>query len=157
MHIPNREKLLYAHLKALPAHSMMAAPPGLANNIPLFASQSVMLNNETYIPFHQHYFREMKSRLHDWLLAYYATDRKPVATLIQKYHLNYIVLQTADFKPKMLDKVEKKSYYAFPTDFFTALKQNNPSAYYLLNLPAHCIIYQTKVFRVIDTQRCGFN
>ncbi len=156
MHIPNREKQLYAHLKGLPAHSMMAAPPGLANNIPLFASQSVMLNNETYIPFHQAYFREMKSRLHDWLLAYYATDRQPVARLIQKYHLSYLVLQTADFKPGMLDKVEKKSYYAFPTPFFKALKQEDSSAYYLLRLPTSCITYQTRIFRVIDTKRCEF-
>ena len=133
---------------------MIAASPGLANNIPAYAFKSVILSNEAYIPFHQTYFREMKTRLKDWLAAYYSTKPQPVFNFIHKYHINYIILQQKDFQPDRLEAMAHHSYYAFSDPFYNTLKQSQLEKYYLWQLPASCFIYQTDDFKVLDTKKC---
>jgi hypothetical protein len=154
MEIPQREHLLYSVLKKLPADAMIAAPPGLANNIPLYAEKSVFLSNEAYVPFHRNYFLTMKARLKDWLIAYYATDSRSVVALIQKYGINYIIVQPADFDASHLKRIPQKAYFAFDDSFFMTLKEADLRSYYLLKVPSTCLLYKTKDFRVIDTKKC---
>lgn len=152
--ISGPEKQLYDRLKALPRSALIAAPPGLASNIPLYAQKSVFMSNEAYIPFHQAYYAEMKCRLKDWLSAYYAVRPEPVLSLVRQYHIDYLILQPVDYEDWRLRELPRKSYYAFDDSFFTNLMQSNPKAYYLLNLPSSCFIYVITAFQVIDTKRC---
>jgi hypothetical protein len=152
MRIPEQERVLYAFLKTLPENGMIAAPPGLASNIPVYANRSVLLSNEAYIPFHQSYFREMKSRLKDWMLAYYATDSRPVLSLVSKYHIDYLIIQQKDFKKSKLVKMPQRYYHAFANPFFLALMHSHSSDYYLMQVPKLCIINSSNSYRMIDTK-----
>lgn len=152
MDIPEPEKNLYRYLKKLPESVMLVAPPGLASNIPVYAARSVLLSNEAYVPFHQAYFQEMKSRLKDWLSAYYALDRAPLLLMINKYHIDYVILQTKDFQPKRFTEFEQRYYHAFDPRFFSALKHEPVSRYYLMKSPEICMTYSDASFRVFKAK-----
>ncbi len=144
------ERHLYSFLETTPAHSMIAASPGLASNIPLYAYRSVFISNEAYIPFHQGYFKVIKDRLKSFLTAYYAVDAQSLSDFVRQNHINYFVVQTIDFKEPRLSVLPKRYYYAFDTQFFESLKQSNPQKYLLLQAPKRCTPFQTRGLRVIE-------
>lgn len=115
------ERALYTYLKTLPKQALIAASPAVASNIPLYSFRSVLISNEAYIPFHQGYFKQMKQRLYDWLRAYYTVEPAPLLSLLRTYPIQYLVIQHADFTPSHLNKLEKRSYYAFDHRFFQGL------------------------------------
>ena len=147
------EKALFDFLKTTPDTSMIAAPPGLASNIPLYAYRSVFISNEAYIPFHQTYFRTIKGRFKSFLTAYYATNPKILADFTQTNHINYMVTQAIDFREPRLSELRQRYYFAFDTAFFEGLKQPNQQNYTLNQAPQHCILYNNRGIKVIDL-RC---
>jgi hypothetical protein len=151
--LSDTEQSLYTALTPLPETVMIASPPAVASDIPLYAFKSVLLSNEAYIPFHQRYFNTMHARLKDWLLAYYATDSHTLAKFIEKYHIDYLVIQKGDFQKKRFKNLQKRHYFAFDASFFNTLKHMPSERYALMRLPKTCVFYENSDFRVIDTQR----
>lgn len=147
------EKDLFNFLKTTPETTMIAATPGLASNIPLYAYRSVFISNEAYIPFHQKYFRNIKGRLKAFLSAYYATNPKVLADFAQKQHVDYMVTQSIDFGQPRLNELDERYYFAFEPAFFQSLKQPKRENYILNQAPEQCIPYKTRGLRVIDL-RC---
>jgi hypothetical protein len=144
------ERDLYSFLGKTPAHSMIAASPGLASNIPLYAYRSVYISNEAYIPFHQGYYKVIKDRLKSFLQAYYAVDAQSLSDFVRQNRLDYFVVQAIDFKEPRLSELPKRYYYAFSPDFFLSLKQSNPQNYLLIQAPKRCIPFQTRGLKVIE-------
>lgn len=151
--LSDTEQSLYTALTPLPQTSMVAAPPAVASDIPLYAFKSVLLSNEAYIPFHQRYFNTMHARLKDWLLAYYATEPHTLIAFIQKYRIDYLVIQKGDFQKKRFKNLQKRHYFAFDTAFFSALKHTPSQRYALMHLPESCVFYENQDFKVIDAKR----
>lgn len=120
-------------LKQTPKDSMVASTPGLASDVPYYAKRSVILSEEGYIPFHQTYFREMRTRLREFLSAYYATDPKAVASFIQKYKINYIIVNLADYNTEHTQKLWRKYYRAFPKSYFNELVQRRSPEDFILS------------------------
>jgi hypothetical protein len=148
---PN-ERTLYAYLKTTPKEALIAASPSLASNIPLYAYRSVFVSNEAYIPFHQRYFRQIKHRWKNFLLAYYATSPQVLADFAAQTGVDYFVTQSIDFKEPRLSQLPDRYYYAFPQPFFSNLKQANPTDYVLNQAPERCIPFKERGLNVIEVQ-----
>jgi hypothetical protein len=153
LNIPNQEVRLYSYLRTLPETSMIAASPGLASNIPLYAFRSVLVSNEAYIPYHRLYFAEMKQRLKDWLSAYYAGNPEPIRALISKYHIDYIVLQKKDFRENRLTNFAQRYYYAFDPAFFEALQPPKAKRYFIMQIPKSYLLYEDASYQIIDAKK----
>jgi hypothetical protein len=146
------ERSLYAYLKTTPKEALIAASPGLASNIPLYAYRSVFVSNEAYIPFHQRYFRQIKHRWKNFLLAYYATTPQGLADFIAQTGVDYWVIQSIDFNEPRLSELPERYYYAFPQAFFSSLKQIQSTAYVLNQAPKRCIPFRDRGLKVIEVQ-----
>ncbi|WP_373531819.1 hypothetical protein [Vampirovibrio sp.] len=146
------EKALYQYLKTTSKQSIIAASPGLASNIPLYAYRSVFISNEAYIPFHQRYFQQIKHRWKAFLLAYYATTPHVLADFAAKSGVDYIVAQSIDFSEPRLSELPDRYYYAFEPAFFNRLKRPKPSDYLLNQAPKACIPFVSKGIKVIQVQ-----
>lgn len=147
------ERLLFQFLNTLPETAMLAAPPGLSSNIPLYSYRSVFISNEAYIPFHQKYFRNIKGRLQSFLLAYYATSPKALVDFSQKNHVDYMITQRIDFSEPRLSQLRERYYFAFDAAFFESLKQPHSKNYALNRASRQCVLYSKRGLRVIDL-RC---
>ena len=141
------------YLKHSPKATLIAATPGLASDIPAYAQRSVVLSEETYIPFHQSYFQEMKRRLQDFLVAYYSVTPTPLIQWIQRYSIQYILINTEDFAPKRTQKLEKKYYHSFPKNFYTQLTQGHRPNDYLLSHPrSACRVMESGPYILLSGQ-----
>ncbi len=148
-----QEKALFSYLKtAVPKPALIAAPPGLASHIPLYAFRSVFLSNEAYIPFHQTYFKTIKGRLKDWLSAYYSTDPRVLRQFIRQHHIDYLIVQTDDFSEKRLRGLAKRYYFAFEPAFFNQLKANRQSGYVLEAKAQKARVFQSNGIQVFQAQ-----
>lgn len=149
----SHERELFRYLSALPIQAMIAAPPGLASNIPLYSFRSVYISNEAYIPFHQRYFYTVKDRFKQWLSAYYTDNPQVLAKFIRRNHVDYLVVQSDDFSRKRIDDLPEKFYYAFDPGFFNQLKTSAKNSYLKYRLPRKLVNFETDSLSVIETQK----
>ena len=147
-----QERALFHYLNTLPAQAMIAAPPGLASNIPLYSFRSVYISNEAYIPFHQRYFRTVKNRLKNWISAYYTDDPQVLAQFIRRNRVDYLVVQLDDFSHKRIGSLPEKYYYAFDPVFFNQLRASAANSFLRRRVPRKLAAFHTDSLRVIESQ-----
>jgi hypothetical protein len=154
MMLPNPEmSAIFEYLKHTPKNTLVATTPGLASDIPFYAHRSVLVSQEAYIPFHQAYFQEMKSRLKDFLVAYYSVEPAPIIQFIRKYHVDYMVVNTQDFRNHQTDRLSKKHYHSFSRDFYAQLLKGHTEQDYLLSHPQpSCRVLESGQLILISTQ-----
>jgi hypothetical protein len=149
---PSTDSLaLMRFFKTTPKYSMISGNLGVSSNIPPLARRSVFLSHEGYIPFHQGYFREMKTRLRDWLSAYYAQDAAPLRKFIKRYPTDYMVVDVNDYEKARLERLGRNHYQAFEPSFFQQLKLKSKSQYLLYRLAKQLAIYRNDTYLVVKT------
>ena len=99
---------VYRHLQTLPKDVVIAGHPWEMDNIPLFAHRKVLANQELSLPYFTGYYAEVRQRLLDSLTAYYAADAQQVQQFVQRYGVDYILLNTQHFTPEFL---QERLYY----------------------------------------------
>jgi hypothetical protein len=72
------------------------------DNIPLLARRKVLANQELALPYYTGYYAAVRQRLLDMLLAYYADDTRQVHDFVERYGVDYILLNTWRFTPAFL-------------------------------------------------------
>lgn len=152
MNPKSQERALFHYLSALPTQAMIAAPPGLASNIPLYSFRSVYISNEAYIPFHQRYFHTVKNRFQQCISAYYTDDPKMLAEFIRRNHVDYLVVQLDDFSASHLGNLSEKYYHAFEPAFFDSIKAKANHSVLRYRVPQNLVDFKTANLRVIKTQ-----
>ena len=118
IHLSPDSRALMCFLRSCPDNGLIAANPGIASTIPALARRSVLVSHEGYLPFHRTYFREMKTRLKDWLSAYYATEPAALLALLNRYPVRWMVVDVNDYEAHRRAQLPKNSYRSFPADFF---------------------------------------
>jgi hypothetical protein len=92
----------YAYLRTLPQNSLIAAPPYLADNIPLFAQRKVFINDELSHPFFDKYWQVIKKRTYDFFNAYYAEDAISTYDFCLKNGIDYLIIDASHFSEAYL-------------------------------------------------------
>lgn len=93
---------LYQFFQAQPKDSLIASLAEEANNIPTFAQKAILVGREYAIPYHLGYYRQFRQRTLELIQAQYSPDLSTVQNLIQKYGVNFWLLDKAAFQPEYI-------------------------------------------------------
>lgn len=124
IHIKRAEKLMHQFLETTPKDSVIVAPLAIANNIPVFAYRSVLVNSETNIPFHTKYYEEIKLRLDAVNQIYNSQNIDKISEVIRKYSVDYIVLDSKSKENKEFRILKNmiNSSVVYANNRFTVIK-----------------------------------
>jgi hypothetical protein len=89
---------VYAFLRQQPKDTLIAVLAPEGDNIPTFAGRSVLASREYAIPYHRGYYETFRDRLNDLLVAQYSRDRTVVQNFIQRYGIDWWVLDLRSFE-----------------------------------------------------------
>jgi hypothetical protein len=98
----SQDKKFYDFLAALPNDVLIAAPPRLADNIPIFCRKKVFLNEELSVPLYDRYWAMMRERNKEFWNAYYAADLKTIARFCRDHQIDYLIIDQRMFDPGYL-------------------------------------------------------
>ncbi len=101
-YIVGRVPVLYEFFQKQPKDSLIASLADEANNIPTFAQRSILVGREYAIPYHLGYYSEFRQRTLDLIQAQYSPDWIEVQGFIQKYGVDFWLLDAGAFTPEYL-------------------------------------------------------
>lgn len=93
---------LYQFFKAQPKDSLIASLAEEANNLPTFAQRAILVGREYAIPYHLGYYRQFRQRTLELIQAQYSPDLSAAQNLIQKYGVDFWLLDKAAFTPEYI-------------------------------------------------------
>jgi hypothetical protein len=93
---------LYQFLAAQPKNILVASLDQEADNIPAFAERSVLVSGEFAFAFHVNYYTEMKQRAAATLRAQYSPELADVRQFIQKYDIDFWLVNKNFLQPDYL-------------------------------------------------------
>jgi hypothetical protein len=138
---------LYEYLKTLPKDSLIAAPPFLADDIPLFSARRVLFNFELASPWFTKYNEMIKERTEDFFFAYYSDRAEDLIRFAQKYGVDYIIVDTSLFR-----HLDRERFYINPYNDFIK-KQVRKKEFFLRKNMDRLAQYKFDRYYVIDTAR----
>lgn len=89
---------IYQFLQQQPKDSAIASFALEANNLPTFAQRPILVAREYSLPFHTKYYAQIRQRIIDLVSAQYSTDVKEVRQFIQKYNIDFWLLDRTVFE-----------------------------------------------------------
>ncbi|NDY56019.1 hypothetical protein G3N56_04575 [Desulfovibrio sulfodismutans] len=93
---------LYAAVRQTPTDAVFAGHPELMDNVLTFGRRNVQASFELAHPWMTGYWRQYEPRLDDLFTAYYASDAQTVRDFANKYGVDYLIANEADFSREFL-------------------------------------------------------
>ncbi|MFB2968464.1 hypothetical protein ACE1CD_05795 [Aerosakkonema sp. BLCC-F183] len=97
---------LYQYLQQQPKDSVIASISLEANNLPTFAKRPILVAREYSLPFHTKYYGQIRQRVIDLISAQYNPDLDRVRQFIQKYGVDFWLLESSAFQPDYFDRID---------------------------------------------------
>jgi len=141
---------LYEFLKTQPKDILIASLSEEANNIPTFSQRSILVSREYALPFHLGYYRQIRQRAIDLIHAQYSQDLAAAQQLIQKYGVDFWLLERTAFTPEYLTNNPPwlRSFQPEFTEAITNLEQGRKPA--LVELVERCSVFELKSLVVLQ-------
>jgi len=95
---------VYTYLATQPTDTLVASLADDANNIPAFAGRSLLVGREFALPHHQAYYAELSRRAEDLVRAQYTEDPAELRQVIDRYGIDFWMLDAAAFEPNYLQQ-----------------------------------------------------
>lgn len=95
---------LYEFLQQQPKDTLTASVSQQANNLPIFAKRSVLVAREYALPYHVRYYTQIRQRVVNLINAQYSPDLQELQQFIQKYGVDYFLLDHNAFTPDYLER-----------------------------------------------------
>ena len=149
-YIQGRESGLYEFMANQPKDSLVASLSREADNIPVFSHRSVLVNRENAMPFHHGFYDEFSQRAHDLLAAQYAQRPKLLKDFIQKYDVDFWMIDNDAFEPSYLEKKWVQQYQPTFRQARRALSQE--SRFPLERMTGRCTAFKGNRVTVLDAQ-----
>jgi hypothetical protein len=93
---------LYRYLRTLPKGSLIAGHPLALDHVPLFARRKVLANKALSLPYYTAYYAKVRQRLFAMLTAYYTDDEHQLWRFVQRYGVDYMLVDTRHFAASFL-------------------------------------------------------
>lgn len=139
---------LYQFFSQTPKDSLIASLSAEANNLPTFSARSVLVSEEYGIPYHRGYYRQFRQRAIDLINAQYSLNLAEVDNFIQKYGIDFLLLDRDAFKPNYIAKNSWINQFQPPAKKAqTDLKKRVKPA--LAKLIKPCSVFKTNQFIVL--------
>ena len=125
-----------------------------ANNLPTFSQQSILVGREYAIPYHLGYYRQFRASTLALIRAQYSPDLAIAQTLIQKYGVDFWLLDRAAFTPEYIANSSwLRQYESASAIALTRLQQGKKPA--LLGVMERCSVFETQAMVVLDAACIG--
>jgi hypothetical protein len=95
---------IYDFLGKQPKNTLIASLSKEADNIPTFARRSVLIAWEFATPLRKNYYAQIKQKAIDLIRAQYSSNFSEIERFIDKYKVNFFLLDKLAFTPEYVDK-----------------------------------------------------
>jgi hypothetical protein len=134
---------VYEFIGALPADTLVAAHPTLADNIPLRTRRSVLTSTETSMPWLAGYYRIVKPRVEASLRAAYAIDASELDSELAPYGVDVFVTGPAGWR-------ETSYHEPYDRELVQGLlKRGRESGFALRDPPAERVLFRSGEYYVL--------
>jgi hypothetical protein len=142
---------LYEFLSRQPPETLVASVAEEVNNLPSFAARPILVGREYALPYHTRYYAEIRQRTLDLIEAQYSPDLKTVKGFIEKYGVDFILLDAAAFTPDYVaDHEWMQQFQPVTSTAEERLQQGQIPA--LAELVESCTVLQTKDLMLLKAQ-----
>lgn len=139
---------LYKFFQQQPQDIIIASLADEVNNLPTFSQRSILTGSEYAVPYHWGYYRRFRQRTLDLIQAQYSQDVIDVRRFIQKYGIDYWLIDANAFTPEYLTERTLNQYQQLTSTAISNLQQGNLPA--LANITQKCTIFQAGSFIVLQ-------
>lgn len=144
---------IYQYLVQQPKDIMVASLSNDANNIPAFAHRSILVSEEFAFPYHPYYHREIQQRAEDLIEAQYSIDRETLLSFIDRYEIDYLLLDKTAFTPEYLQTKNWLLYSSWQNTTKKALEQLKTKDNFVLPpIVKSCSVIATQKANLLDTK-----
>lgn len=141
---------LYQFFQQQPKDSLIASVSEEADNLPTFAQRSILVGREYAIPYHWGYYSQFRQRTIDLIQAQYSPDLEQVKQFIQRYGIDFWLLEKNAFTPEYLSNHDwLQDYQPITLEAQERLTQGIPPA--LTGVVEDCSVFQMERFVVLQT------
>lgn len=84
---------LYQFFSQQPKDTLIASLAPVTDDLPTFTNRSVLVSQESALPYHQGYYTQIRQRVTDLLAAQYSPDVNQLQGLIQKYGVDFWIVE----------------------------------------------------------------
>ncbi|MEQ8539840.1 MAG: hypothetical protein RIB93_20615 [Coleofasciculus sp. D1-CHI-01] len=141
---------LYQFFQQQPKDSLIASVSEEADNLPTFAQRSILVGREYAIPYHWVYYRQFRQRTIDLIQAQYSPDLEEVKQFIQRYGIDFWLLDNTAFTPEYLANHDwLRDYQPVTLEAQERLTQGITPA--LAGVVEDCSVFQMERFVVLQT------
>lgn len=142
---------LYEFLRRQPPETLVASVAEEVNNLPSFAARPILVGREYALPYHTRYYAEIRQRTVDLIEAQYSPDLETVKGLIEKYEVDFMLLDAAAFTPDYVaDHEWMQQFQPVTTTAERRLQQGQIPA--LAGLMERCAAFKTKDLVLLEAQ-----
>ncbi len=140
---------LYEFFQQQPQDIVIASLADEVNNLPTFSKRSILVGSEYAIPYHQGYYRKFRQRTIELIQAQYSQDLADVQQLIQKYGIDFWLLNRAAFTPEYIASDRWiQQYQPLATQVIGQMRQGNVPA--LSKITDNCSVFTTNGLVVLQ-------
>ncbi len=144
--VPQKERPVLSFLESLPKNSLIAGwPKGIMDHTPLLAKQSVLINYETHLMFHQKFVEQARERMNAVVDALYAHTPEPLIRLKERFKVTHLVVE-----PNLLYKKCPEYFEPFPAYISNAFHSTKEELPLVLKLRDLAEYKQADGFFVLD-------
>ncbi|MEO1376301.1 MAG: hypothetical protein AAFW70_18755 [Cyanobacteria bacterium J06635_10] len=152
---------LYEFFQQQPKDTLIASITEEVSNLPTFSQRSILIGREYAIPYHFGYYSEFRQRVLDLIQAQYSENLGDVKTFIQKYGVDFWLLESGAFTPKYSKKnpllrqyhrsnLNQDKLVKITKNIFQNLQQGNIPA--LSKTIPNCTVAKVKDYIVLDAK-----
>lgn len=137
-----------------PKDILIASLDNEANDIPLFAHRSILAGRETALPYRLGYYNQIKQRTMDMIQAQYSSNLKDLQDFINKYKINYFVVDRESFTPEYFkeDNWRNRWLRLYPSTYQALQKLEQGKIPALAGFLRSCSVCESKNLIVLDAK-----
>ena len=142
---------LYEFFSRQPKDILIASLTEEVNNLPSFSQRSILVGGEGYpVPYHKGYYKQFRQRTIDLIEAQYNSNLEEVQKFIQKYDVDFWLLEKSAFKAEYIQKNEwMMQYQPIAEEAISRLKQGTIPV--IAHISDRCSVFQASKFIVLDS------
>ncbi|MDJ0619810.1 MAG: hypothetical protein QNJ63_24220 [Calothrix sp. MO_192.B10] len=155
---------LYEFFQKQPKDTLIASLASEADNLPTFSQRSILAAREYAIPWQFGYYSKFRQRTIELIQAEYSPNLADVKNLIQKYGIDFWLLEAGTFTPDyikrnkwlkqyLLSNLTEDKLVKLTKDIFQRLQQGNVPA--LSKVVPSCTVAEIQSFVVLDAKCIG--
>ncbi|KAF3888203.1 MULTISPECIES: hypothetical protein [Nostocales] len=150
-YIKGEAPVIYEFFRKTPKDILIAGLSPETDNLPTFSHRSILVGWEYAVPYHTIYASKIRQRATDLIRAQYTQNLVEVQNFIQKYGVDFFLLDRTAFTPEYIKTNPwLKQWQFIAKDILATLEQGNTPA--ILSTLKRCSVEETETLIVLQAK-----